>query len=595
MFSGVGAFSLETASSLLILAFALKLVEMKSRRDAYLVIFLSYFIIATQFLFDQTILIAVYELAAIVVVTAAVVGLNQLHSRVRPLVSLKLATTLVLQALPFTIVLFLFFPRIAPLWTVPLPSAATSGISEKVTPGDISRLTQSDELAFRVVFDGEIPAARDRNWRGMVYSQFSQGTWSMGSALRRRPAINEPENQTRVYDYEVLLEPTMSNWLFAMDSAFPVADPKVRRTRDHRLEANDPVMSVFRYSVRTYPDALLDPTLGRLYRARETYLDGSDNPRIREFSEQLYRESGDTERFISNVLAHIRSRPFRYTLSPPLLNSTNSIDQFWFDTQAGFCTHYAGAFVYMMRAIGIPARLIGGYQGGEINPITNHLIVRQYDAHAWTEVWLPDRGWQRVDPTAAVAPDRIEKGLRAALSAADRATLSAFSNLRLGDWGLISEALLWVDSLEHRWNLWVVGYDSNFQANFIKKWLGELSPARMGTAMLVGGTLSLGFVAGLLFWRRRPVKQHPVERIFGNFADKLAGYGYQRRLQESPAAFVRRIASEVGLSEAQVGGVIAELDTLLYNPAIAWGNTELRALRNQLRRLQFRLAFGAAR
>ena len=594
--SGVGAFSLETASSLLILAFALKLVEMKSRRDAFLVIFLSYFIIATQFLFDQTILIAFYELAAIVVVTAALVGLNQLQSIVRPIVTLKIAATLVFQALPFTIVLFLFFPRIAPLWTVPLPSGATSGISDRVTPGDIARLTQSDELAFRVVFDGEVPALRDLYWRGIVYSQFEEGTWSIAPALPASgEATFEPLGDAPTYDYEVLLEPTLSNWLFAINSAFARTDPTIRRTRNHTLEVADPIMSVFRYRVRSYPDMPLDPLLRDGYRARETHLFGEDNPRVREFAEALYRESGSVDAYVAAVLSHIRTQPYRYTLNPPTLSSANSIDEFWFTTRAGFCAHYAGAFVYMMRAAGVPARMVGGYQGGEINPISNHLMVRQYDAHAWAEIWSQGRGWQRVDPTAAVAPERIESGLSAALSVADRATLSVFSNARMGAWGFLTGVLQWSDSLEHRWNLWVVGYDTNFQAGLLKKWLGEITPARVGIAMFIGGGLSLSIVAVVLFWRRRPPRQHPVERIFSTFAAKLAGYGYQRPPAESPAAYVRRVADEVGLSEAQVGAVIAELDTLLYNPAIAWGSAELRALRNQLRRLQFRLAFGTSR
>ncbi|MFV2089491.1 MAG: transglutaminase family protein [Pseudomonadales bacterium] len=353
-------------------------------------------------------------------------------------------------------------------------------------------------------------------------------------------------------------------------------------------------MSVFRYRARVNRQAMDTTELSTTTYLRETAIDDS-NPRIREYAAQLRESYPDVEDMVKAVLDSIRQDPFSYTLSPPLYQSSDSIDEFWFDGRAGFCTHYAGAFVFLMRAAGMPARMVGGYLGGEVNSITGHLVVRQYDAHGWAEVWVAGRGWVRVDPTSAVAPERIEKGIRAALSSADLATLSVFTNARMGKWELLGDALRWADSIEHRWNLWVVGYDTNFQSRFLQDLLGELSPTRIGLAILGGGGLSLGAVAVVLFWRRRGVHRHPVEKAFRRFCDKLAGYGYERRPQESPSGFVRRIAAEVGLTEAQVGGLVAELDTLLYNPGVAWGTRELQALRSQLRRLQFRLAFGASR
>jgi transglutaminase-like putative cysteine protease len=594
-FSGVGVFSLEAAASVLILAFALKLIEMKSRRDAYVVIFLGYFAIATQFLFDQSITLAIYEFAAICVVTAAMVGLNQLHTRVRPWVSLRLAATLVFQALPFTVVLFLFFPRIAPLWTVPLPNAATTGISERVTPGDVARLTQSDELAFRVQFDGDVPALRDLYWRGLVYPRFSQGTWSVGGRLGSSEPAPTSTDENVSWRYEILLEPTLRDWLFALDSAVPVT-ANVQRTGDFHLRAIDPVLSVFRYEVTSYPRAQMNAVLPERIRQRDLRLDPTDNPRIVAQAKDLFARSGsDSARFVNRVLQMIREQPYAYTLSPPELDSQASIDQFWFDTRAGFCTHYAGAFVTMARAAGIPARMVGGYQGGEINPITGHLVVRQYDAHAWAEYWAAGAGWTRVDPTAAVAPERIESGLNAALSAEDRATLSLFTSARFGASNLLGDVLNWADSLEHRWNLSVVGYDTHFQADVLKKYLGEITPLRVGGVMLIGGGISVGFVAFTLFWRRRPLNRHPVERLFRNFDQRLAGYGLHREPAESPGAFVARVAGDAGLRGDQYHALVAELNGLLYNPGQELGPARLRQLRGGLRRLRYKLAFNAAR
>jgi len=594
-FTGIKSFSLEAVSSLLILAFALKLIEMKSRRDAYLVIFLSYFVIAITFLFDQSILVALYELGAIIVVTAALIGLNQLHSQVRPLVSLKLAGALVLQALPFAVVLFVLFPRISPLWSVPLPNSATTGIGDSVTPGDIAALTRSDRLAFRVIFDGAVPRYKDLYWRGLVYSEFDRGTWRVGPELPVPRAADPLPDAAETIRYSVLLEPTFSNWLFAIDRAS--SDTRsVRKTRDFRLEADDPVLSVFRYQVSSNPQAALDAgSLPAYLRARETSIDLTSNPRAAAYAQALWQETGTAALFTSALLQTIREQEYYYTLRPPPYPSPASIDQFWFDARAGFCSHYAGAFVYMMRAVGIPARMVGGYQGGEFNALTGHMVVRQYDAHAWAEIWLPEQGWQRVDPTAAVAPQRIEQGLSAALSLEDRSSLSLFTNARLGDWVLAGSMLQLLDSIELRWNLWVIGFDSNVQNGVLSSLLGDLTPLRIGIAMALGGGISLGLVAIVLFWRRRSLPQHPVERMFSAFALRLAGHGYPRAPEESPAGYVYRVAHQVGLNDAQIGGLVAELNTLLYNPGVAWGNAELKALKRQLRRLQFRLAFGSSR
>jgi transglutaminase-like putative cysteine protease len=589
--SGAGAFSLETAASLLLVAFALKLIEMKSRRDAYLVIFLGYFAVATQFLFDQSILVAIYQLGALVLVTAAMISLNQRQTRVRPGLSLKLAGLLVLQAVPLTLMLFLLFPRIAPLWTVPLPGSSVTGLSDRVRPGDIANLTKSDALAFRVEFDGAVPRPNQLYWRGLVYSDWEEGGWKAAERRRARELPVPGENDLR---YEVLLEPTMQTWLYSLANVAS-EDVGVYRTVDDRLESRDPVMSVFRYRATSHRGAAPSTALTDAVRARETAIGEADNPRLQALAAELLAEHGNAEGIMAEVLRTIRIEPYHYTLNPPQYPGPDGIDAFWFDGRAGFCEHYAGAFVYLMRAAGIPARVVGGYLGGEVNPISGHLMVRQYDAHAWAEVWLEDQGWVRVDPTGAVAPQRVEEGLSAAVSSEDLARLSVFTNARIGDWNVVASVLQWADSLEHRWNLWVVGYDTNYQSQFLEKLLGEVSVARLVSAIVGSGVLCLSAVALILFRRRRSVERHPVERAFREFSDRLAAYGYRRRPDESPSAFVRRLADEVGLAEAQIGGLVAELDTLLYNPAVAWGASELKALRSQMRRLQFRLAFGSSR
>lgn len=591
VFSGYSSFSLEAATSLLVLAFALKLVEMKNRRDAYLVIYLCYFLIATAFLFDQSMALTAYEVLAAVVVTAAMVGMNQMQSRVRPLASLKIAAALIAQALPLTLVLFLFFPRVAPLWSIPMPSASTTGISDKITPGDVASLTQSDELAFRAVFDAEVPAQRDLYWRGLVYSQFRFGTWAVAEPLEafdpleiEEASVNAPER----LDYEVFLEPTQSKWLFSLDT--PVSyGGRMDLLGDYRLVNAEPVLSVLRYRLSSNPNYTMDTELSAEVRARETELPPQDNPRIRAYAQALYAQTGSAQAMVEAMLQEIREGPYVYTLQPPVLPRVNSIDQFWFESRRGFCSHYAGSMVFALRAAGIPARMVGGYQGGVINTVTGHVVVRQYEAHAWIEVWLAGQGWTRYDPTAAVAPARVENGLDAALSSEDRAVLSFMTSARFGGEGLLNNMLEFVDSLEHRWNLWVVGYDASTQSDLLADLLGKVTPTRIGMAILIGGGLSLAIVTLTLFFRRRPQPTHPAERLFQRFCRAMARHGHVRGVHETPAAYVQRLA---GLAQLDADPVVARLQASLYDPDAHAGGADQRILQQDFRKLRFKLAFG---
>ena len=600
--SGKSAFSLETATGLLIVAFALKLVEMKSRRDAYLVIHLCYFIVAAEFLFDQSIGIALYGVMSMVIVTAALVGLHQLHTRVRVSTSLRTATVLVMQAVPLMLVLFLFFPRVAPLWSVPLPGGTRTGMSDHVAPGDIAALTRSDAIAFRAVFDGPMPPPRDLYWRGLVYSNFARGTWSVGGVSLApenlpagpggRSAFIPDVSAIRSVSYQILLEPTQQSWLFALDVAIPVTYG-TSVTRDFRLISAEPVHTMVRYRGVAYPDAPMDLQLPEWLRVRETRLPDDDNPRIIAFARDLAAHSDGNEAFLQNVLQYIRTEPFFYTLSPPRLSDAGSVDAFWFDSRRGFCSHFAGAFVYVARAVGIPARMVGGYQGGEVNPLTGHLVVRQFDAHAWTEVWLEGRGWVRFDPTAAVAPARIDSGLNAALSEADREVLSSVTGARFeGVPGLRDVAYLF-ESMQHRWSLWVVGYDTEMQARYLADLLGKVTPTRVGLAMLLGGGVSLALVVVSLFWRRRPTPDHPAQRIFRRFAERLVRSGLTRAPHETPAHFLDRVNSARNRAPSDIAPLIDHLDSLLYNPDVACSKEALRTLRSGLRRLQVDVALRA--
>ena len=582
-FSGYTSFSLEAATSLLVVAFALKLVEMKSRRDAYVVIYLSYFLIATAFLYDQGMALTGYEIGAAVVVTAAMVGMNQLHTRVRPWASLKTALGLILQAVPLTIVIFLLFPRISPLWSIPVPSASSTGLSDTLTPGDVASLSRSDELAFRVVFNGDVPQQRDLYWRGLVYSEFKYGTWAIAEPL---PARTPAPRGEREIAYEVFLEPTQSTWLFAMDTP-AVLPNRSELLGDYRLVNPEPILSVLRYQVTSNTQASTDLQLSEALRQRETAIPQEDNLRLQAYAQNLYQQvGGNPEDMVRALMAHIRTEPFVYTLRPPTLSRRDSIDEFWFDTRRGFCSHYAGATVFALRSVGIPARMVGGYQGGEINPVTQHMVVRQYDAHAWIEVWIAGRGWVRYDPTAAVAPARVEDGLNAALSSSERAELGFLSAARQGEGSLVRDALRFVDSLEYRWNLWVVGYDNVTQTDVLRDLFGQITPPRIAIALLAGSAASMLLVVVALFWRRQSRPKHPVERLLQNFCLGVKDPLLVRAQQETPAAYLRRLGHALNMDLAPLA---ERVQHALYNPQPSSGGRLHWWLRRPLWQLKLRL------
>ena len=599
--------NLETWAALLIIAFALKFLEMKTQRDAYVVVFIAYFVIAIEFLFNTSIGIVAYELCAVVLVTAAMVGMNQFHTRAKPFESIKVAAKILAQSIPLMIVLFVLFPRIGPMWSISSPNQqAKTGLGSEMTPGDIAKLTRSDEIAFRAIFKNKPPASNELYWRGRVYPNFKNGKWSEADIPRTTDNIKiiswsgnqdpswiipkqlDPDRDSKI-SYSILLEPTHDQWLIGLDLAIP----KTKSTGlnwDFKLLSRQPVQSLLRYEIDTYPDAVLNTWLPKFLKKQTTYIDKNDNPKTIQYAQKLYAETGNAESFSNKVLDRIRNQPYHYTLEPPKLSKENSIDQFWFTTRKGFCTHYAGAMVYLFRAAGIPARMVGGYQGGEVNPLTGHVVVRQYLAHAWVEYWTSENGWQRVDPTAAVAPSRVNDGLSAALTGNEQSSLSAFTNARLNGIPGIQKMMFLFESLEHRWNLFIIGYNSDQQTDFLEKLLGKITTAKIALVLLLGAVLSIIFVALSLLWSKRNKHQHPVIIIFQNFISRLRKQGIERQAQQTPAQFIEKICKERKLSAQNYQSVTNTLNTLLYNPDSIPTEEKLNHLKSQLNTLQLKLS-----
>lgn len=524
-FAGVGLFSLLVG---------LKLLETEHQRSAVLVILLDYFLIITQLLFGQGPWAALSMALQLLAVTATLLGLFGSPSGARQ--RLKATGLMLLQALPVMALLFVLFPRIqGPLWRLPEErGGARTGLSDDMSPGTIAELSQSAETAFRVRFAGKRPAQNQLYWRGPVLWHFDGQTWRadpLATAGSPVPAWVKGDS----VDYTVTLEPHRRNWLFALDVPVRIP-PDARLSSDYQLLSNNPVNELKRYDVSSMTHYLLPTHPGALQAALA--LPSGYNPRSVALARDIRTRAATPQAAVEAVLKMFNQQQFYYTLEPPRLGR-NSVDDFLFATRRGFCEHYASAMVFLARAMGIPARVVTGYQGGEFNPLGNYLIVRQSDAHAWTEVWFDGAGWVRVDPTAAVARERVERNLAAALPEAEALPFSLrtqpefLHRLRFG-----------VDNLLNHWNQWVIGYDTQRQRNFLRSiGIEDFVSSQMLAALLVGGLLASAPVLVWLWWRGRPLRADPVQAAWLTFCARLARHGASRHPHEGPRDFARRAAA----------------------------------------------------
>ena len=558
-------FALEPMVALLAVSFTLKNLELVNRRDAFLSLLLAYFVAATLFVFEQTIPYALYGCLCIVIITSALAAQLGSYSA-SPRRALGLSLRLLAQAVPLMVLLFIVMPRLSPLWAVPQnSSAATTGISDSMSPGDFSELSKSDEPALRISFDGPVPPPEQRYWRGLVYSAFDGRRWSLGAdddggqrhwRGSQRPL---PEVGPR-YRYRVIQEPTNSRWLFAMARPHSTTDGVVE-TFDDRLIRRAPVYGRFAYEVRSWPRETLTEVapLSAAERRRNLQLPRDGNPRTRALIRELRDRGLDTEG-ISAELLDLFHRQFTYTLKPPALGR-DSVDEFLFGSQQGFCEHFASSYVFAMRAAGIPARVVAGYQGGEWVEQEKYLLVREYDAHAWAEIWTPARGWQRVDPTAAVSPERIRDGLQSA--AADE--FMEDSLLPLHRISILNRLRLQWDMINYRWYQTVISFDSDQQQSLLKRLLGEISPLRIAVLLAVPAAIALLGILAWLWFSGRGARAPVTSRLYRKFCRRLARAGIERMPGEAPRDFARRVRAERPQLAPMVDHITAAFEKAAYS------------------------------
>jgi transglutaminase-like putative cysteine protease len=562
-------FGREPGVALLVLFLGLKLMEMQARRDLFVVIFLCFFLLLAVFFHSQSIATAAVVSVALYALLTAMLTMQFRHHEMPLGKRFRSVGLLLAQALPIAAVVFVMFPRPGgPLWGLPSDAQrARTGLSEAMTPGNIAQLSESDEIAFRVLFDDAVPPTAQLYWRGPVFGSFDGQTWRAG--VRRGPA-SPPRIETldanRPVRYTMTLEPAGRSWLFALEMPVHAQSTGVEPLLRHDLQLVSRNALPGRTRVTLVSSTAfrvgMDETASSL---REWLaLPRSFNPRTIEMASQWRAEAGDTPQadaaLVDRALALFRTEPFRYTLEPPLLGR-DSVDDFLFDTRAGFCEHYASAFTVLMRALGIPARIVTGYQGGERNPVDGYWVVRQADAHAWSEVWLDGSGWIRVDPTAAVAPQRIERGLRI-----DSGRLADDTGGRTS--AMLRQLWFNLDAVSNAWNQWILSYDRSRQRGLLQR-IGVTSDDWRQLAALLAAVLTavLGGIA--LFTLRPQLPRDPVMQAYATFCSRLAAVGLGRSKHETPSQHLARIARALdGQRLAEARRIVKTYERLRYDEAV---------------------------
>jgi transglutaminase-like putative cysteine protease len=582
--SAKGRFHLESATTFILVASLLKVLEIKNQRDGYIVIFISMFLLAVNFLFEQGLFTALYSLLAVWLLLSALVGLHQTLSSDQQLSQNfwragKTSSQVLLLSLPTMLVLFLLFPRLEPLWTLNLQSSkAKTGLSDHMSPGDIADLSNSDELVFRVQFEGAVPTSDQWYWRGLVLDYYEEvngkARWSMSGYLDQvdwYPKSWLPDdNSEGVVDYRIIQEASDNKWLFGLRGVAAM-EMGIGMTQDDRIVSQKKLLQRKEYAVRSKLGMKIAPQgLQSYVRQQNVQLpslssDGQGNPETRALAQHIYSQYDNDAERMQKALQYYPQNNFSYTLKPGVMLE-NDIDKFLFEKRAGFCAHFSSSFVFLMRAMNIPARVVAGYQGGELNPESGHITVRQYDAHAWVEVWLEDQGWVSVDPTAQVAPERINQGLREALSGKEEfLSGNNFSLLKLSHLPWLNDLRFQLDQLNYYWHKTVLNFNKNKQGSLLKEWFGSgfLKKSLYALAGLFCGFFLL--ITLIVLWRKPNTKESVLVKTLRQFDKTILGTSVQRRENEGLSDYSLRLQQQYPRQSESIRRIFEKLQSHYFS------------------------------
>ncbi|WP_438970546.1 transglutaminase TgpA family protein [Methylophaga sp.] len=537
--------------ALLTIMLAFKVVEIRSLRDYYLCVFLGFFLVITNFFFSQSILMVILMLLVVILLTRCLLAVNAVDARQSAKSQITHCSKMVLQAIPVMLFLFVLFPRIpGPIWGLPEDAnTASTGLSEEMSPGSISNLVESDEIAFRVKFDdNQVPPQNALYWRGPVLWQTDGTTWTKLEHHQLKWQSPTIENVDNSYRYKITLEPHDENWLLALDlptelpkspASFLTPDGRLVTKKNIKQRTQYPLVSHTTYSFNAESDPNIKAAL---------QLPDDAHPKAVTLAQQWRDKHNDPEAIIDTALAFFSNQAFFYTLTPPVI-SGDTVDGFLFGSRQGFCEHYAASFTVLMRAAGIPTRVVTGYLGGDLNPVDNLLVVRQRDAHAWTEVWLADKGWKRIDPTAAVSQNRIDRGMSDILPASRRSPVFiAKSDALVELWQQMQNN--W-DAFNSAWDMWVVAYGPEKQFELLSL-LGMKNPDWQKMALWLMILLSMtGLVMLLLTYKRRH-HADPAVSLYQSFCRKLERLDLHRQSFEGPNDFAMRAKQALPAYKQQI-------------------------------------------
>jgi len=572
---------------------ALKTLELRTKRDAFVVFFLGFFTLLSNFFFSQSLLIAAAMLVALLGLLTALVNAHMPVGQPPLLLPAKTALRMMLLGAPVMLVLFVLFPRMAPLWGVPSDAMlGRSGLSSTMQIGNIASLALDDSVAMRIRFEGAAPTQSELYFRGPVLATFDGRNWLPVRSIlpaRLRPSANL-QVQGPAVNYQVTLEAKQRPWLLLLDATptQPIINGfETHMTAELQWLTERPITDLVRYTAQSYPNFSHGPL--RWVAGLQDYLSlpADFNPRTLQLAAEMRREprfaGDDGSKMVAAVLERLRSGGYRYTLDPGVFGR-DSADEFWFERKAGFCEHIASSFVILMRGLGIPARIVTGYQGGERNAVDGFWSVRQSDAHAWAEVWLPDRGWLRVDPTAAVAPSRI--GTFARLQAPRGVIAEALFGNVSPEFAINLRAM-W-DAVNDRWNQSVLNYTQARQLNLLKD-LGFESPSWEDLIYLLIGIVVLASLGGAAWTLWERTRRDPWLRLLAAAAARLQKAGIKIAPQSPPRTMADQLTEQFGEQNpgaAALSDWLLRLEAQRYAPAHA-ERAALATLRTEFKQLHW--------
>ncbi len=535
----LGVFSV--MQHLILLGFSLKFLELKSERDVHYFVNTGFILVALFYIFNSSIVTSLLGSLLILLLLSVLLSIHAPHSLISQQSKLLLKSVVI--SLPLAVVLFIVIPRLPSLWKVPLQKQATTGLSDSVSPGEIAQLSRSSELAFRASFSDSPVEESERYWRVMILDSFDGKTWSQ-SLRKKEEEKNVLRGDGSLYDlrgkfnsYNLILEPHYKTWIPALD--YSLVSSSAVNLSDYSLRSRQPVFKRKDFTADLYQSIKSIP-INAERRLQLTALPKQGNEKTRLWLAEQLNLGLSREQVLKQVLRGFSEQNYRYTLQPPVLG-TDQIDDFLFTTQAGFCVHYASAYIYAARSLGIPARMVTGYLGGEWQADLNFLTVRQYDAHAWAEIWLDGR-WQRVDPTAYVAPERVERGLEDALSDSSEFLAEQFFSLQ--KWrhiGLLNDLRLGLARLDYLWAVWVINYDNKKQLQLLTSWFARYAWLNMLYGILIMMLCAFLFVVLITFkpWQKK--KTAAEDRLYLQLQVYYAKLGIIRAKGQTVSDYAEKI------------------------------------------------------